>query len=197
MGFSILLYPPFVRRVISTMSRIQEEIDFVKGQLKRTKSIHDKNPFNGSKLPDVIKGFEQVIRRLESVRDNPAEASKSASGVSPLKQEQLYLLPKDLEDLPEELLTQLNQSKSDKLELNILKSLEDAGGVLSIDVLLVRLYRLTKQIYDRRQLSAKLFRMTKKGLIFSVPKKKSVYSISPIDPSLLEDEENDEPDDEE
>lgn len=156
------------------MSILQENIDFVKDQIRRTAAIYNKNPYHNSKLPEVIGKFQKLEAFLESAELQDSPKPK-------MRQEQLIVPPKDMIELPEELIAQLTQSKSDRAELNIIKAMEDVGGIISIDVLLVKLYKQNGEINDRRQLSTKLFRMAKKGLIFSVPGKKSVYSLEPLE----------------
>ena len=89
----------------------------------------------------------------------------------------MHILPSDLEDLPAELLKELNISDSDKQELEILRSLEKAGGLLTIDKLMIQLYRDTGTIHSRKQLAAKLYRMTSKGLIEANTEFRGAYQI--------------------
>lgn len=192
--------PFFMETKNSMPSILQEEIAFVKEQITRTAKLHEKKPYEGSKLPEVIANFERVLVQLENYQNSlespnvglPSASALPLNGPQLFTQEQLYLRPKDLEGLPPDLLAQISISKSDKLEHSILQCVEESGGIISIEVLLVKLYRSTGEVYDRNKLSTKLFRMSKKQLIFSVPKKKAVYSLNPIDPSLLEDEPDEE-----
>ena len=47
--------------------------------------------------------------------------------------------------------------------------------------ILVGLWRSYKVETKRRQLGSKLYRMTRKSLIHSVPKRRGLYSLTPID----------------
>src|SRR5439155_24649428 len=91
----------------------------------------------------------------------------------------LTLRPEDLVGLPPELLKQLKITEGDKLEAAIVEVINDAGGTLILDKLLIGLYRKTKEVHQRTTLVNRLYRMSQKGLVFSVPKKKGVYTTNP------------------
>lgn len=88
----------------------------------------------------------------------------------------LILTPKDLGGLPTELVEQL--SDLDQLEGEILKLMEMSKGTLVLDKIIAGLYHLTGKTHQRNQLTAKLYRMIKKNLIWSVPRKKGVYTTN-------------------
>ncbi|MGD8327688.1 MAG: hypothetical protein PVF65_12305, partial [Sphingomonadales bacterium] len=83
---------------------------------------------------------------------------------------------KEVEGLPEELLTELSLSESDKIDYTILSLVSELGGVATLDRLLVSLYQETKEIFKRATLNARIYRLIQKGLLHSVPGKKGVYS---------------------
>lgn len=87
------------------------------------------------------------------------------------------LLPEDLEGLPPELMSELGISDSDQQELDILKLMEDEGGTISLDLLLVRWYQAKRQIMKRRALTSRLYRMQQKGRIFALAGTKGVYTL--------------------
>lgn len=87
----------------------------------------------------------------------------------------MALTSKDLIGLPEELLTQINNL--DATETAIIELLEMARGPVILDKLIAGLYHTTKVLHNRSLLTSKLYRMVKKNLIVSVPKKKGVYSL--------------------
>lgn len=97
---------------------------------------------------------------------------------------------KELEGLPEELLNELSISDADKVEFTIQQIIDDNGGVISLDRLLVDMFKKTGKIYKRNALTSKLYRMSNKGMVFSVPNKKGVYSTSLIEGEELN-KEND------
>lgn len=86
----------------------------------------------------------------------------------------------DIEGLPPELMQELSISEADRLEFTIVGLINEAGGVLSLDKVLVGLYRKTGEIHKRSTLTSRLYRMAGKGLIYNVPNRKGVYSTQEI-----------------
>ena len=93
---------------------------------------------------------------------------------------QLSLSLEDIENLPDELIAELNLTDGDKAEFAIMNALEDAGGVITLDRLLIALYLATGEIHKRTALTNRLYRMTSKGRIFSVPGRKGVYTAEQL-----------------
>lgn len=93
---------------------------------------------------------------------------------------QLSLNIGDLEGLPEDLVKELSLSDADKLEFEIVNSIEEAGGVISLDRLLIALYRKTGEVNKRTYLTSRLARMATKNSIYYVPGKKGVYSTEQL-----------------
>lgn len=91
----------------------------------------------------------------------------------------LGLTPDDLDGLPPELIAELNITEADKFEGYVVRKIRDAGGVLTLDKLLIACWRERNEIHKRNLLNAKLYRMTRKGLIWTVPNKKAVYTTDP------------------
>lgn len=83
------------------------------------------------------------------------------------------ILPSELEGLPEELLEQLS---TDNLEINILKIMEDYGGPISLDRLILSYYKIHGVVLERRKLTAKLYRMCKSNTLYSVGER-GIYSL--------------------
>ena len=92
----------------------------------------------------------------------------------------IHLSPHELLDLPPELIKQLALNESDNYELELIRLIDSVGGIISLDKLIVLLYRDKGEIADRAQLNARLNRMMRKETIFSVPKKKGVYRTTRI-----------------
>ncbi len=84
----------------------------------------------------------------------------------------------NLSDLPEELKKQLQATKTDELERQILEVLSELEGIGNIDEILVGLYRKYTVIQDRAFLSNKMYRMAKSGHLKSVKGKKGVYEVA-------------------
>jgi hypothetical protein len=91
---------------------------------------------------------------------------------------QLSLSFEELNGLPQELIDEL--TGADKLDFAIVNAIEDAGGVITLDRLLIALYRKTEEIHKRDFIISRLYRMGQKNLIFSVPGKKGVYSTEQL-----------------
>jgi len=53
---------------------------------------------------------------------------------------------------------------------------EEAGGVLSLDRILIGIFKETGEIHKRDNLNQRIYRMTKRGDLYAVPSKKGVYS---------------------
>lgn len=92
----------------------------------------------------------------------------------------IHLSPHELLDLPPELIEQLALNDSDNYELELIRLIDSVGGTISLDKLIILLYREKGEITDRTQLNARLNRMMRKEMIFSVPKKKGVYRTTKI-----------------
>jgi hypothetical protein len=107
----------------------------------------------------------------------------------------LTITPEHLIGLPEELIRQLNISETDRFEANVVNLVKNAGGVMLLDNILIGLYLMTKESHQRQQLTNRLYRMMRKGLLYSVAGKKGVYTTSrpehpePIEPEREGDEE--------
>ncbi|MBK8452245.1 MAG: hypothetical protein WAQ53_05940 [Thiofilum sp.] len=112
--------------------------------------------------------FEQLL----------VSAQKTHQAVIDESFDPIHLSPQDLEDLPVEVIAQLALSESDNYELELIRLVNSVGGMISLDKLIVLLYRQTGQIADRSQLNARLNRMMRKGMIYNVPKKKGVYTTT-------------------
>lgn len=83
----------------------------------------------------------------------------------------------NIEDLPEELKSELQACKTDALEDQIIHVINDLyKGMANIDEILVGLYRKFKSMQKRPFLISRLYRMMRSGVIFSVKKKKGVYT---------------------
>lgn len=76
-----------------------------------------------------------------------------------------YLMPEDIENLPEELLSELRLSDSDKADINTIKAINLAGGQANLDKILVALYHVTGQIEKRGKLASRINYMCTKGII--------------------------------
>lgn len=162
---------------------IAEAINFLKDMRAYQSSVAAKNahiPGRAAGAADRAEKLGQVIGLLE-----PS---------SIVKQPSLTLLPSDLKDLPEELLRELSVTSSDFLDFEIVEIIDAAGGIMTLDHLIIALYRNTGDIHERSKLNSRLYRMTKKGMVKSLAGKKGVYATKDIViDDLFDEEQGEEP----
>ena len=86
----------------------------------------------------------------------------------------------DLDDLPIELISQLNaaNSKTKIEEIQFCSCIEKLGGEAIIDKVMIQYWRDYKLVLDRAKANQRLFKMVQKGLLFSHPKNKGVYNTN-------------------
>ena len=119
---------------------------------------------------DLADALTETEKELEELSQRPKVNSSSPSTLSITKQ--------DLEDLPEQLIKELSISDSDLIEFMLYELAEDNGGMISLDQLLIGLYKKTGEVHKRASVTSRLYRMGQKGMIFSVAGKKGVYSTT-------------------
>lgn len=127
---------------------------------------------SAEKFRETLADIEQADKLLDSI-----DTTKPIIGA---RNNQFQLFPSDITDLPEELIAELSVQQADKLEFSILAVMEESKGLISLDKLLVGLYKKTNEIHKRTGLTAKLYRMSQKRIVFSVPTKKGIYSLAEI-----------------
>lgn len=101
----------------------------------------------------------------------------------------LHLTPDEIKDLPPELIKELGITDSERKEFLLLELIEKLGGIASINKLLVGIYRETGEVERRTRLVARLYRMQQKGMLYSAPERKGVYSLKPIPVESFDSEE--------
>lgn len=161
------------------MSEIDKHIGFVNNQA----AFHERQVERFStdlRRTDLHKStadkFNELAAFLEAQRKKiEADEPLSANGV-----ERLSLSWEEIDGLPEELLSELSISESDKFDFHIVAAVGDSGGVASLDRLLVSLFKSTGEIMKREKLNSRIYRLIQKEMLFSVPGKKGVYSTKPI-----------------
>lgn len=84
---------------------------------------------------------------------------------------------KNLNGLPKELLEELQCTKIDPLESEIIDAIHIMQGAANVDEILVGLYRATRQIHPRKFIANKLFRMSRDGLIQTVKGRRGIYAL--------------------
>jgi hypothetical protein len=157
---------------------VTESLGFVKAQ----EAYHAKQadradiaPQKSLRHKEIASRFGQLATELEQIgcENGPPEASPLLPG------RQLRL--GDISDLPPSLRAELNISETDQAEQQIIEVIRGLDGVAAVDEILVGLWRKYKVEGKRRSLGSKLYRMTRKNLIHSVPKRRGIYSLTPIE----------------
>ncbi len=161
------------------MSILDKHLAFVNEQMKFHDAMVGKykaSPFRATLHKNTYDKLSALSVDLKAADDllntqKPDQAGMDAREKGVM---QLSLTPEELKDLPQELLDEL--TGADKIEFAILSALEESGGVISLDKILIAIFRKTGEILKRDQVTSKIFKMGQKNLIFSVPGKKGVYS---------------------
>jgi len=127
---------------------------------------------------DKFRALAADLENADKLLDTPhPEALKATKGPIQL---QLSLTIDDIEGLPPELIGELSLSDADKTEFAIVNAIEEAGGIISLDKLLIGLYKKTGEVHKRTSLYSRLNRMVSKNLIYYVPGKKGIYSTEQL-----------------
>jgi len=171
--------------------KLEKAIRFIKWQSKHNRNNLDKetDPRKVGILQDIAKQHDETISTLEDTLSS-APPCENLSHVSNLEEieNRVALRPKDISGLPDELIEQLSfKKKGDDVEIAIQEIIDAAGGVMSLDQIIIAYYRKTDKVLKRNLINAKLYRMAKKGLLYPVKGKKGIYCI--FDPSTLNSED--------
>ncbi len=166
------------------MISLAKHIEFVKSQQvfhERQVLRYPDNLRRQERHNETAEKFKTLADCLNQLEEKLANDSVIGSGLE-LQDDQyrLALTRDDVEGLPEELMNELSVSDVDKSEFNIIALIEESGGVATLDRILVALYRQNGEIMKRATLNARLYRMSQRALIHSVPGKKGVYSVKPL-----------------
>lgn len=162
------------------MDRLDTQIEFVKEQITAQSAMADKykdQPARAGRhlhtlhrLRELISFLQEVGTKLTDLEEDNQRAQNTMRRMS--------LTLEDIEDLPADVIAELNISETDRQELVIEDIIKRAGGVLSLDKVIVELYRRTSEIVKRNTLTSRLYRMVQKRMIFNVPGRKGLYSTS-------------------
>lgn len=119
-----------------------------------------------SGLKQLISDLEEAEKKIKSY-DSPAQISDYSSALS----------PEILNGLPPELVQQLSISEGDREEFKLIELIKKKGNTISLDHLLIAWYHEYQQVLERSTTNSRIYRMIKKGFLYSVPGKKGIYSV--------------------
>lgn len=165
------------------MENVAEIIGFVNAQAsfhaKKANEFAKSNPRRseqhaqlGSKFAALADFLTKQAEELEQLRTDLAARPIPA----PVVQRQLELRLEDIDGLPDELIQELSITDGDRMDFTLQALMNEHGGVMSLDQLLIAIYRKTGEIQKRTNLNARLYRMATKGDLFNVTGRKGVYS---------------------
>ena len=162
------------------MNNIIEHIAFVNEQVafhETRVEMYEKNKQRKNKHLQTLKSFFSLRDLLSNIENQSSSTPEQLT---------LSLRPEDLDGLPDELVAELSITSADKAEFLIASLMKEAGGVMSLDQVLVSYYKSTGEIVKRAAMTNRMYRMAQKGLVHSVPEKKGIYSTNPAPESESE-----------
>lgn len=165
---------------------LQDKINFVNEQCEYqlARAEHYEKQHDPMRVDAYKKRAKQFQELADFIEKNCSQPSILSSSI--------YISPDDIKNIPPQLLAQLNISDSEKQDFNIIEAIDSVGGIASIDKILIAYFHKTQEILDRQKLMAKLYRMSNKGIVYSHPSKKGIYSTRPIEQKAKRGSVNDE-----
>lgn len=138
------------------------QVDRFKGEPRR-KELHSSTALKFSRLAEFIgKLHETSLNRSESISETDG----------------INLSWGEVQNLPPELMEELSITDSDLLDFKIVSAIDRAGGVASLDRILVSLFEQTGEVHKRIGINNRIYRIIQKGLVFGVEGRKGVYTTS-------------------
>jgi len=171
--------------LLSFLAFVKDQASFHERQAAKQAAMGNakrqaKHVATSARFAELGEAIESAQVQLDAAQSPAAQLALLATYPSGIPESHaLTLRPEDLAGLPPELLKQLKITEGDKLEAAIVEVINEAGGTIILDKLLIGLYRKTKEIHQRTTTVGRLYRMSQKGLVFSVPRKKGVYTTNP------------------
>lgn len=135
-------YGAFVNEQISLQRRLARKYSDTQWR----KELHEKT---GQMFRDLGDDLVLIQSRLNDVESRDIKPENIRKNIS--------LSLEDIEGLPPELMQELSISDADRLEFTIVELINDAGGVLSLDKILIGLYRKTGEVHKRSTLTSRLY----------------------------------------
>lgn len=173
---------------------VDEEVEFVKSQIAHhTRSIryHEgrKDEPKARRHRGILRRFEELLTKIELINEEYPDHINGE--ISIRKIEPIGGRLGNVEDLPDEIRSQLISVQYDELETQIIAVInEQFSGIATIDEILVGLWRVHHDVHQRDGLANKIYRMTRKEYLHSVAGRKGVYSTKPVE--LADDSDSEE-----
>lgn len=189
------------------MLMITEHTDLVKRQVEYYVHMCERsaervrlhaNTQNAERSADKLATYERLLRSFERlyqamqtdidghnncapIVDTSALSSEGNDAyLAKLLSKPTSIDPGNLDGLPAELIEQLQISDSDRFQWDVIGLIDRTPDkTISIEVLLIALFHKTKKVYDRTDLSNRIYRLGRKGVLFGVPGKKGWYTTIP------------------
>jgi len=165
------------------MAKIDDYLAFVNEQVQvqdRLAIRYDHEPYRRNRHVSSKNKFVELANYLGQIKSHGLDFGDASLNRSLSAQKRIQLTYEDLQGLPEELVKELNVTDTDRQEMEIEHIIAQSDGVLSLDKIMVELYRRTGEIHKRNTLTSRLYRMAQRRMIYNVPGKKGVYSTYEI-----------------
>jgi hypothetical protein len=160
------------------MAKIDTYLEFVKEQVAVQEKLSEKygdSPYRRELHLKSAKNFADLANFLAELQSRGTRDTAYLNrGDSPLKR--MGLTYEDIDGAPEDLLRELSLTEADKQDLLTEYIIAQAGGVLSLDKVMVELWKRLREVPIRNTLTSRLYRMVGKKMIYNVPGKKGYYS---------------------
>lgn len=165
------------------MAKIDDYLNFVKEQAAiqdRLATRYSDESYRSNRHIQAKQKFTELADYIEQIKSHGLQFDSSSLNRSISAQKRIQLTFEDIQGLPDELVKELSITDTDKQEMVIEHIIAQSGGYLSLDKIMVELYRRTGEIHKRNTLTSRLYRMAQRGMIYNVPGKKGVYSTYEI-----------------
>lgn len=184
------------------MDSVVDYVEFVNGQAayheNKVRQLEVRNPKQADKHKEIAVKFRQLSTFLQSFPTGSSYSQEQLTLPSILGAKlpdgelaeailnnPLELSPELLAGLPEDVLAEINISDTDRFEATVLRLINGTvGKTMLLDNILVGIYLMTKEKIGRTILANRLYRMSRKGKLYSVQGKKGFYTT--INPGTAE-----------
>jgi hypothetical protein len=179
-------------------------IVLVKGQIAHYENQVERfSPNHPRYRPDQIALYRRLIAEhrdllayLENQRSLQGAAAPSVKTAmappqptDPATVDRVPTVRAELSDLPPELLAELSESARGEVD-QLIQVIDGRGGEASLDEILIDLYRKHGEIGKRNIIANKLYRLSKRDLVWSVSGKKGVYTTTPVAVGVVMDDDD-------